>query len=78
MLAIIDKVTLRQVSLDMALRRYHDDSRDTGAVISLADKFATYIQGGADLPEFDNTIAPPVNIGFATINTDENPDYDDE
>lgn len=78
MIEIIDKVSLRQVALDMALRRYHDDSRDTGAIIALADKFATYIQGGADLPEFDNTVEPPkLNIGFATINPEINDEDDD-
>ena len=78
MIAVIDKVSLRQVALDMALRRYHDDSRDTGAIIALADKFATYIQGGANLPEFDNTIQPPMSIGFASINPEIEDEDDDE
>lgn len=78
MIAIIDKVSLRQVAVDMALRRYHDDSRDTGAIIELADKLATYIQGGANLPEFDNESMAPVNIGFTTINPYNSEDSDDD
>lgn len=56
MINIKDKVSLRQVALDMAMRRYHDDSRNTSEIIKTADTFATYIQGGAKLEEFKEEI----------------------
>lgn len=54
------------------MRRYYNDCRKTREIIETADKFATYIQGTAEMPEFIGPI-PPVAI----INKTECP-YDDE
>lgn len=51
MLRIDDMVTLRQVALDMALRRCENDYRRVDEVIALADRFSEYIRGRAELPE---------------------------
>lgn len=68
MMQIFDKVSLRQAALDMALRRCHDDYRKINEILSAADKFATYMQGMANLPEF----APPIDV------CDEEGGFDDD
>ena len=51
---IVDKLTLRQEALRMAIERARDDEKITSA-LELAKKYAIYLQGNADLPEFVDT-----------------------
>ena len=75
---IQDKISLRAYALKLAMERFYNDCRKTNEIIETADKFATYIQGGAKLPEFDNTVVPFVNNGFATINPEIENEEDDD
>lgn len=58
---IQDKISLRAYALKLAMERYYNDCRKTDEIIETADKFATYIQGTVEMPEFIGP-TPPVAI----------------
>lgn len=68
---IQDKISLRAYALKLATERYYNDCRKTDEIIQTADKFATYIQGTAEMPDFIGP-TPPVAIINQTC------PYDDE
>lgn len=73
MMKVTDKVSLRLVSLDMALRRYHNDSRNICEVLETADMFANYIQGESKLKEYN-----PDDNPLVVVNQNNNYPYEEE
>lgn len=64
MIKITDKITLRQYALKMAIESDKLGMNDTN-ILNVANKFASFIQGDAELPEFEEEPAQMNIIGFA-------------
>lgn len=70
MIQIVDKVSLRQYALSLVAEHYSNQFISKEKIVEIANGFAEYIQGDAELPEFDATCNEPHKIGFTLINPD--------